>query len=326
VVGLTNVRHILCDEAGLYSRYFWDNIQGRSSIGECPITIVTSPYSLNWLYNDYIRKHNGGDPFIQSLVHLCQAKSAENPYFSSKEYDLKSKTMDARRFSMMYGGNFDKAQGLVYDILDSKQHAIAPIKLPAGTRFFGGLDWGYTDPTAIVVRGVTEDGSHYTVDELRLDEIVEQCARLKALYNIERFFADPSRPDHIASLNTHGIPTVGATNDILPGIEAHYELIKTGRFYLFKGCTHSIDEYEMYHYPEPSDLKPDQNQSKLVNVPVDQFNHCMDAERYVTMGTIGIGLKNMLARQSDIALKNKTIPYNKSQVVTDKLFKKRKHG
>ena len=47
VVGITNVRHILCDEAGLYTRYFWDNLQARSSIKRCPITIVTSPYSLN---------------------------------------------------------------------------------------------------------------------------------------------------------------------------------------------------------------------------------------------------------------------------------------
>lgn len=55
VVGITNVRGVWGDEAGLFSLYFHENIQARASIKEAPIIYTTSPYSLNWIYTDYIR-------------------------------------------------------------------------------------------------------------------------------------------------------------------------------------------------------------------------------------------------------------------------------
>lgn len=317
VVGITRVRHILCDEAGLYSRYFWDNLQARSSFSEAPITIVTSPYSLNWLWTDYIRKHKGGDPHISDLCHIIQARSDENPYFPRGEYENKQKTMDARRFNMVYGGSFDKAQGLVFDCFEEKSMAINPVKLPTGTRFFGGIDWGYTDPTVIKIRAVTEDGMHYSVDEvyqtqMHQGDILDHCARLKMLWGVEKYFADPSRPDHISYLNQHGITCIGAQNDIELGIERHYELIKGGYYQVFRNSNkYTLDEYETYHYPEPEDLKPDQNQKAKINVPVDQNNHCMDCERYITMSTHNIGFrKNRVVKETDDLIKARVSSVN----------------
>jgi hypothetical protein len=55
---------------------------------------------------------------------------------------------------------------------------------------------------------------------------------------------------------------------------------------MFKGNNfHTADEYEMYHYPEQKDLKPDQSESDHSELPVDKDNHCMDANRYVTYAT-----------------------------------------
>jgi PBSX family phage terminase large subunit len=330
VVGITKVRHILADEAGLYSRYFFDNIQGRSSIAACPITIVTSPYSLNWLYTDYIKKWKNSDQFIHSLCHVLQARSDENPYFPKGEYELKQQTMDSRRFNMIYGGNFDKAEGLVYDIFMAESMGIESIKLPVGTRFFGGIDWGFTDPTVFKVRAVTESGMHYSVDEvfqgqMHQSEILDHAARLKMLWGIEKFYADPSRPDHISFLNSHGITTIPADNDIEKGIEAHYELIKTGYYQIFrKACPYTLDEYESYHYPAPIDLKPDQNQKQRINIPVDQNNHAMDAERYITMMTKNIGYrKNVIAQENSNKLKAMEVALNQNTML-DKLKKRRR--
>jgi PBSX family phage terminase large subunit len=310
VVGIQDVRAILADEAGLYTRYFYDNLQARSSVKEAPIIIVTSPYSLNWLYTDYIRPYHNGDEFIRSITMLKQARSNENPYFPPNEYELKQKTMDPRRFNMIYGGAFDKAQGLVYDVFDAKKMIVDQIRLATGTRFFGGIDWGHTDPTVIKIRAVTESGMHYSVDEhletqMHQEDILEQCARLRALWNVEKFYADPSRPDHISYLNQHGITCIGSVNDIEPGIELHYQLIKTGYYAVFKHSNkHTLDEYETYHYPEPSNLKPDQNQRTRINLPVDQNNHCMDAERYITMNTFSIGKrKNLIVKDSESLVK-----------------------
>ena len=155
---------MLCDEAGLYTLYFWENIQARASFKEAPIRIVTSPYSLNWLYKDYIRPYRK-DPSLVPDALVIQARSDENPYFPRKEYERKKRTMDPRRFNMMYGGQFDKAEGLVYDCFDEIEHVCEPFILPAGTVYYAGVDWGYTHPFALVVRAITPDGFHYQISE-----------------------------------------------------------------------------------------------------------------------------------------------------------------
>lgn len=305
VVGITNVRHVLCDEAGLYGRYFWDNVQARSSFKQCPITIVTSPYSLNWLYTDFIRPHMNGDENIRNLIHLCQARSDENPYFPRDEFELRRLTMDPRRFNMIYGGAFDKAEGLVYDCFDQKKHVIDRKKLPLGTRYFAGIDWGYTDPTVIVVHAVTENGCHYQVEESyktqqRLSDSIDEAHRLSQLYGIEKFYADPSRPDAIAEFNKYGLRCIPAQNEILKGIERHYELIKSDEYFVFKDANrYTIDEYETYHFQDPKDLKPNQNLGDKMILPVDQCNHSMDANRYCTMGTWLVGKHRNAVHKSD---------------------------
>lgn len=290
VVGITNVRHVGCDEAGLYSLYFWENIQARASFKEAPITIVTSPYSLNWLYRDYIRKYRAGDEYTLRDVHLCQAMSCENPYFPKGEYERKKRTMEPRRFNMMYGGAFDKAQGLVYSCFDASKHWIDPINLPTGTRYFGGIDWGYTHPFVILVWAMTPSGMFYQVAEfyktqLMLSEKIDAAHRLKTMYPIEKFFADPANPDDIASFNQAGLRVVPANNDIKKGIETVWEMINEGYFAIFKGNNFkTVDELEMYHYPEAKDLKPDQSNSERSELPVDKDNHACDCLRYLGSG------------------------------------------
>lgn len=285
-VGITNVRAVLCDEAGLYSLYFWENIQARASFKEAPIRIVTSPYSLNWLYKDWIRPWRKGDEYVRQELDLIQARSCDNPYFPMKEFLRKKATMDLRRFNMMYGGRFDKAEGLVYDIWSESAHVIDKPHTDDLT-YYAGVDWGYTDPFVIKVRGVSEStGNHYSVDEyfkpgLTESQLIDAARRMKDIYNIKRFYCDPSRPEYIESFNRSGLPSFPADNAIRLGIDAHYELMKDQKFYVIKGRNpHTIDEYEQYHYPQLKDLKPDQKQKD--ELPVDKSNHCCDADRYLS--------------------------------------------
>lgn len=294
IVGITNVRHIWGDEAGKYTLYFWENIQGRGSFKDCQIDLTTSPYTLNWIYKELIKPVSEGK---RDDVTIIQAASIENPYFPAEEYYRREKTMDPRRFRMMYGGKWERMAGLVYDCWDDTKNRCAPFTLPKGTIFVGGIDWGYTDPFVVKVRAITPDNEHYNVHEfyktqLTPSQIIDQCKSLDNIYGITRFYCDPSRPEMILELNRAGLRAVGADNNILYGIEKHYELIKTGRFKTFDGSSpYSDDEIETYHWPEPQDLKPDQD-AKLT-MPVDQNNHAMDVDRYITIHTYK-GIRDLL--------------------------------
>lgn len=290
IVGITNIRHIWCDEAGLYRLYFWQNIQARADMKGCPIDITTSPYSLNWIYKELVKPTKAGK---RDDVELIGAASWENPYHSLHDPVKRAAaraTMDIRRFNMIYGGEWGRMEGLVYDCWDDEENTVRPFQLPTGTKFYGGIDWGYyPDPFVLKIRAVTPEGNHYGISEfvkgrLTITDIIQVLKQKREVWPIQKFFCDPSQPGYIEELNRNGCPAEGAINDIRPGIDAHYELIKTRKYKEFSGaCPHSQSERETYHYPEIKDLGPDDNSKELV--PVDQSNHCMDADRYLTMMT-----------------------------------------
>lgn len=284
VVGLTNVRAVWGDEAGKYSKYFWDNLQARASFRDCPIMLTTSPYTLNWIYKDFIKAR-------PAHCTIFGAKSCENPYFPKAEWDRRKATMDPRRFAAIYGGEFERMQGLVYDCWQEDLHVIDPVALPSGTVYYAGLDWGFTDPFVLHIRAITPGGNHFVVGEfhkpgLTISDVVQACKQQKQIWNIKTFYCDPSQPAHILELNRNGCPAVAAENDIRIGIDKQYELIRSGKFKVFRNAApYFCDEIEAYHYPEPEELRPDQNSKD--RLPVGQNDHCMDSSRYCTIMTLG---------------------------------------
>jgi hypothetical protein len=292
VVGIPNVRHIWGDEAGKYRLYFWENLQARADSTGCGIDLTTSPYALNWIFKDIIKPARAG---LRPDVELIQAASWENPYHSL--YDQRRRmekmaTMDVRRFNMIYGGEWNRMEGLVYDCWDDDQNLVNPFKFPMGTRYVGGVDWGYyPDPFAVKIRAITPTGMHIGISEftktrLTIPDIVNYLRSQTQIYGKIKFYCDPSQPGYIEELNRNGIVAEPADNDIRRGLDLHYELIKTRRYKEFRGaCPVSMDERETYHYPEPKDLGPDDNSKELV--PVDQNNHCMDVDRYITIMSYG---------------------------------------
>lgn len=306
VVGIPRVRAVWGDEAGKYSLYFWENLEGRAAPMNARILLTTSPYSLNWIWKDLIKPHKAGH---RPDVSLVQATSAENPYFNRSVYEKRRLTMDPRRFAMMYGGEWGRMSGLVYDSWADSENLIDPFELPQGTRYFGGIDWGHTEPFVLVIRAITPDGRHYQVSEfyksgMTVLDMIQVAKQKKQVYGITRFYAGPDQPGYIEEFNRHGLPCEGAVNDIRRGVDLHYELIKTRRYKIFaQSSPHTLDELESYHYPEPEDLGPDDSSKEMK--PVGQNDHALDANRYVTISTYRTQLKITPKSPEDSQIKPK---------------------
>ena len=156
---------------------------------------------------------------------------------------------------------------LVYELSDD--NFCEPFTLPKSTRFFAGVDWGFSEghEFGLIVRAIALHGHRYAVDEFKgsgLDpqQQIDLCRAKAATWGIERFLCDPARPDMIAALNKAGLRAmgfhVGAENfkQLLPGIMKHYELIKSGKYKIWRSkCPHLMDEYETYHWPETPEDK-----------------------------------------------------------------------
>jgi hypothetical protein len=291
IVGIPRTRAYWLDEAGKVSLYFHENILARAASVGARGLYTTSPYSRNWLYKDYIKPFERGMPVAG--VKLIRAASWENPYHSlSKEENLRKMqaSMDPRRFEMLFGGEWGKQSGLVYDCFDDVENVCEPFRLPRGTTFYAGIDWGHTEPFVIVVRAVTPMHEHYQVSEfyktgMTIPDQIAIARQKMQTWGIRQFFCGHERPENILLFNQRGIPAIGVPEkDIQVGTDLHYELLKTRRYKIFKGSSpHSQDEYETYHYPEPQEVGTDDDVED--DLPVGQNDHCMSANRFVTLRT-----------------------------------------
>lgn len=288
IVGIKKVRAIWGDEAGLFSLYFWENMVARAGPLNAPIMLTTSPYTLNWIYKQIIRPKLK-NPESRPDAHLIQATSIENPYYSRETWERNRKTMDPRRFNALFGGMWERMTGLVYDCFDEDENQCDPVALPSGTRLVGGIDWGYTDPFVFKVRAITPSGHHFGIHEtyrtgMTINDIAASVKATCQALGVGVVYCGPDQPASIEELCRNGVRAVPADNSIRIGIDRHYELLKTRRLKYFRGLNpFTLDEIETYHYPEPSDLKPDQHGKD--HLPVMQNDHAMDCDRYVSIMT-----------------------------------------
>lgn len=293
--GIQNVRAIWLDEAGMCKFSFWINLEGRAARTSAPILCTTTPYGINWPYQHLIKPFNEGKR-SDDLAYY-EWLSIDNPSFPIEEYERQKRILDIRTFRRKYMGISERMEGLVYELEGGA--LMQSDKLPRDIRFFGSVDWGFAEghELAILVRGITIDGYVYEVDEFKgsgLDphQQIQACMAKKQTWNIERFFCDPARPDMIAGLNKAGGRAIGFHEgrenykQILPGIQKHVELTRSGKYRIFKDrCPNLIDEYETYHWPEFVDDKEPKE------APVGINDHLMDCARMLTIGTMGVFIK-----------------------------------
>jgi len=284
--GITNCRAIWGDEAGLFSTQAWINLMGRAAPKQADIFLSTTPYRLNtFLFRDVYEPWKAGE---RDDVEVVQFRSIDNPYFPPEEYERQKRLLDPRMFAMRYEGKFERMAGLVYSDLNYENYTDAFQVDLSRYQVFGGIDWGYTDPFAIVVRAISNDGKHdYQIAEYKMsghtpDEQITITKQFHKVYGIKMFYADCAEPGLIALFQKSGIPIDAVTDkEIEYGIAVHLAIIRSRMHRIFRGkCKETEYEYESYQY---KDFDPD---NQAAAKPLDLNNHCMDANRYVTTKTM----------------------------------------
>ena len=125
IVGIPMVAAGWLDEAGLIRRYFWDNYQARAASKGAKTLLTSSPYDKNWVYFGFVKPAKQGK--LSQEIKVIQAASWENPYhsfFDPEKLKKARQSMDERRFDAIYGGQWGKMAGTVYDCFDEDRHSI----------------------------------------------------------------------------------------------------------------------------------------------------------------------------------------------------------
>lgn len=164
-------------------------------------------------------------------------------------------------------------EGLIF-----KSHTLCEEIPPHIRQRYIGMDLGFTnDPTAIVEVAVDKDRLYlneicYRTEMLTSDIIRElKGERIRRMKVISES-ADPRMVEEIyrAGINIHPVKKYAGS------VEAGITKMLEFHIYITKRSSNIIKEFKNYTYQQ------DKN-GKWLNVPVDCFNHTIDAIRYVTM-------------------------------------------
>lgn len=145
-----------------------------------------------------------------------------------------------------------------------------------------GLDWGFSnDPTAIVE--VWQDGDRLYVNELLYRngltnaDIANELRELGVDRSID-IIADSAEAKSIEEIRRYGYrihPAKKGPDSVRQGID----ILKRYQIHVTKASTNLIKEFNLYKW------KRDPN-GNLLNIPVDLWNHGIDAIRYVALNTL----------------------------------------
>ena len=263
------------DEVGKMKSGAWINIQGRLSVHQGPCILTTTPYAMNWFYSDIVKMANSGDKDYEVITWA----SSDNPAFPKEEFERARKTLPKAIFERRYLGKWTRLEGLVYPEFDEEEHIVEPFPIPDNWLRFGGMDFGYNNPNAIL--SIAEDpDSHvfYVFDEFYHSEtLLKTLAEYIKTKNLSYILADTQSSQLIVELQKfYGCTNVKeAEKTISIGTERVRSLLAEGRLKFFRNkCSHTIDEILEYHY------RPSTESNGESEKPVAKKNHAMDALRY----------------------------------------------
>lgn len=142
-----------------------------------------------------------------------------------------------------------------------------------------GLDWGYSqDPTAMI-RAYVNDECLWISHEagttgIELDDVHKIAAQIPDFHRYPTR-ADSAQPAMISHVKGKGLPRLEPAKKGKGSVEDGIQFIRSfRRVYIHPRCKRTLEEFNLYSW------KTDRMSGDVLDVPVDAFNHWIDALRY----------------------------------------------
>lgn len=284
--------YVIIDEAADVAREVWyDALRPSLSDRRGGAMLIGSPKGRgNLLYELSLMALK--DPDNWATITLPTWK---NPYVPAEEIEQARRDLPARIFRQEYGAEFVSFEGRVYDNFDIQGPMCfhEPPDIKQYHSFWGGIDFGFRNPTVMVVGGETGDGVVDIIDEhyerrMKPGEIVAACMELQAKYGVKQWWADPADPKQIAELQDAGInvehaprTTNGETSVVQHEVGLVAALLEQDpvglRFYV-PNCPETVREHDVYRYPSVRDGNPSHE------MPLKIDDHAPNAVHYMIHG------------------------------------------
>lgn len=242
------------------------------------ITLTFNPWSeKHWLKKRFFDVEDE-DILALTTNYKCNEFLGED----DRRIFAKMKKNNPRRYNIEGLGDWGIAEGLVYENFEELEFDYKEISKQEGVKAYFGLDFGYTnDPTAFICILVNQEQNLlYIFDEhyqkAMSNSDIASMIKYKG-YAKETIIADSAEPKSIDDIKKQGIRRIKAAlkgkDSILNGIAN----IQDYKIYVHPKCENTLIELNNYVW--------DNKDGVVLNKPIDDYNHLMDALRYAMEST-----------------------------------------
>ena len=219
----------------------------------------------------------------------------DNPYIPTEEIEKAKFELTEDRFAQEYMADFRKTEGLVYKEFNRKEHIYKEeVKENSVSKTFGGVDFGFVHPAAVLTIKKLLDGKYKVNEEwYKTGQTDAQIADYVSALKWNECYPDPESAGGIEELKRRGVnvrEVIKGKDSVRNGINSIRELFKQGRLLIHESCQNLIWEFETYAYEDPKNKRADE-------IPKKEHDHAVDALRYALMMETVISQPDNLIRQ-----------------------------
>jgi phage terminase large subunit len=233
------------------------------------IYLCYNPTAEFWVHTEVLK-----EPDAELLI-LTYRDNEAAPDNVRSEFDIALKKAETSNYwanwcRVYIDGEVGVVEGIIYPdwkIID---------KIPPEARLLGsGIDFGFTnDPTTVV--DLYKWNDEYIFDERLYQTGIGNRELFNAIHNVRALYiADSSEPKSIAELQGYGLIIQGAVKGP-DSVRYGISLLQSNTVSITSRSTNGIKELRRYCWDKSKS-------GDMLKMPIDNFNHFMDAARYVGM-------------------------------------------
>lgn len=261
----------LIDEAARCDAMAWRGaLRGRLITSRGWAIFATSPFTGrgNWVYADLVSKA-GGDPDIA----VFPLRALDNPSFPVDEVERMRRQLPPTLFRRDILGDWGAWSSGVYEEWDPKIHVVTAdeLRIEHGlgrggelrrivSKAWAGVDFGWTDPSAIEVLVQTTRGDFVVVDEVYGSNIlvsspqmskgtlVAHAYDLQRRWGVNMWLCDGADPEAIAQFGHSGLNALRADKARIDGVRRVAMALRPAEqtqrpmLRVLDTCKHLVDE------------------------------------------------------------------------------------
>lgn len=230
-----------------------------------------------WSDRHWLKKRFFDEPSENVLAittnYLC------NEFLSDSDLVLfEEMKKNPRRYRTAGLGEWGIVEGLVFENWEERVFDVNEIAKRPNVKSAFGMDFGYVNDPSTLFCGLVDTVAReiYVFDEMyekgmSNEDILSKVTEMG--YAKERIKADSAEPKSIAYLRKAGLRNIRAAKKGPDSIRAGISLIQDYKIIVHPRCVNFLTEISNYTWDKDKF-------DNMINKPIDDFNHLMDAMRY----------------------------------------------